>query len=112
MSTVRAALLAAAVVLAAGAAHADNGEIAMTRDVAVAGAPVSRAEVLADLHLWQRAGLGETGEADTLSAGYQAKLAAYQRLRSGPAFAAEVERLQRPSSQRGTASLAPARDVH
>lgn len=111
MSALRTSLLAAAFVVVAGAAHAENGEIALTRDVAAAGAPVGRAEVQADLHLWQRAGLGGPGEVDTMSADYQAKLATYQRLRSGPAFAAEVDRLQRVSADRATASLPSSRDV-
>ncbi len=58
-------------------------------------ATLSRAEVQADLNLWSRAGLnqssGEQSVADTPD--YQAKLAQYQSLRSGPAYLAEVRRL-------------------
>ncbi|WP_234026618.1 DUF4148 domain-containing protein [Melaminivora suipulveris] len=56
---------------------------------------VSRAEVLADLALYRRAGLDafDTGEASSLgNPGYARALAEYQRLRSGPEYLAEVRR--------------------
>lgn len=57
--------------------------------------PLTRAEVAADLALWQRAGLLEYGEresSDLSDAQYQQRLAVYQQLRNGPAYQAEVER--------------------
>lgn len=59
------------------------------------GPALSRAEVQADLALWNRAGLNVHGDSDLQSwdAGYQQRLAQYQRLRSGPEYQAEVQRL-------------------
>lgn len=60
------------------------------------GPALSRAEVQADLNLWNRAGLGQANAGDRTpdaNPGYQASLAEYNRLRSGPEFVAEVRRL-------------------
>ncbi|EER61769.1 conserved hypothetical protein [Acidovorax delafieldii 2AN] len=62
----------------------------------VQGPGLSRAEVLADLNLWARAGLlaypsDEIGYASYPV--YEARLAEYRRLRSGPEYLAEVRRL-------------------
>ncbi|WP_312756493.1 DUF4148 domain-containing protein [Pulveribacter sp.] len=62
---------------------------------AQSGSAVSRAEVLADLSLWRRAGLEalSTGEAGPVGGPqYQQRMAEYQRLRGGPAYLAEVRR--------------------
>ena len=60
------------------------------------GPALSRAEVQADLNLWNRAGLSgsNSGEsyADNTPA-YAARLAQYQRQRSGAEYQAEVTRL-------------------
>lgn len=60
------------------------------------GAPLTRAEVLADLALWKRAGVDRfwRGEAtpDIYSPGYKAAFSEYVRLRSGPDYQAEVQR--------------------
>ena len=83
--------LFAAVVLTASAAAA------MAQDVpqAPSAAGKSRAEVLADLEMFQRAGLGylpaPTGYTDSEhSAEYRKAYAEYQRLLSSPAYAAAV----------------------
>ena len=113
-TTLRIAAATLTLALSAGAALADNGEIELSRapDVAAAdsGRPVDRAEVIADLHLWRQAGLDSTPEYDVQSPAYQAKLATYQQLRSGPAFAAEVERV-RDARSSGHASAPSTRDV-
>lgn len=60
------------------------------------GAALSRAEVLADLALWKRAGVDRfwRGEAtpDIYSPEYKAAFSEYVRLRSGPDYQAEVQR--------------------
>ena len=60
------------------------------------GPSLSRAEVQADLNLWNRAGLSEYNSGDNThvaDAAYDRKLAEYRRLRSGAEYAAEVRRL-------------------
>ncbi len=64
--------------------------------VSVTNRPISVAEVMADWNLWQRAGLGryQVGEGSPANDPmYAQRLAEYQRLRSGPAYVAEVRRL-------------------
>lgn len=70
-------------------------EIWFGAEPATVGRALSRAEVQADLALWNRAGLNVHGDSDLQSwdAGYQQRLAQYQRLRSGPEYQAEVQRL-------------------
>lgn len=62
---------------------------------AASGPALSRAEVQADLALWNRAGLNVYRESDVnhWDADYQQRLAQYQRMRSGPEYLAEVQRL-------------------
>lgn len=63
---------------------------------AVFGEPKTRAEVRADLRLWNRAGLDKLwdreGGPDTFSREYRAAYAEYVRLRNGPEYEAEVQR--------------------
>lgn len=65
----------------------------------ILGQPKSRAEVRADLILWQNAGVeefwagGNTSEFHTPE--YRAAYAEYLRLRNGPEFTQEVERQRR-----------------
>lgn len=58
---------------------------------------LSRAEVMADLGLWQQAGLSHAanGEAspDVFAKDYQAKLARYHAMRNGPVYAEAVRRI-------------------
>lgn len=59
----------------------------------------TRAEVLADLEMWDRAGMNrypsEIGYPDVkLNADYQANLSEYHRLRNGPEFQQAVQKLQ------------------
>jgi hypothetical protein len=63
---------------------------------------MSRVEVAADTRLWIRSGMGQVANRDSFdptSPAYRDQMAAYQRMRSGPAFMAEVQRLQGTSSQ-------------
>lgn len=60
------------------------------------GAAMTRAEVLADLNLWSRAGLRDYQMGESTYAGdpaYERRLAEYHRMRDGPEFQAEVSRL-------------------
>ncbi|RZL86488.1 MAG: hypothetical protein EOP82_29830 [Variovorax sp.] len=76
---------------------------------------VSRAEVAADRNLWIRSGLSQATYGDNFdptSASYRAKLATYQRMRHGPEFTAEVQRVKSPGAAVMTsASMAPARNA-
>ncbi|MCJ0765579.1 hypothetical protein [Variovorax terrae] len=58
---------------------------------------MSRAEVLADLSLWNKAGMAAYDQGDGTdfaSPAYARSLSAYQQARSGPAFLAEVRRIE------------------
>ncbi len=70
-------------------------------------APLSRTEVQADLNLWNRAGLGSVnaGEyGDVTDTIYAQRMATYQRMRSGPEYVAEVQRLGGSVSTAGAAA--------
>lgn len=91
------AIAAIAAACFSGIASADNqsSEVWFGAEPVVTGPGLSRAEVLADLALWNRAGmnfytLGEYGSADPA---YEQRMAEYQKLRSGPEYQAEVSRL-------------------
>jgi len=74
----------------------------------VAVGAMSRAEVLADLSLWNKAGMGAYGHIDSPEAygpGYAQHLAAYRRTRNSDAYMAEVQRIE---GMRGSA-MASAR---
>lgn len=63
----------------------------------IAVGTLSRAEVVADLNLWRRAGLESAGLADTVDSAsprYAQQLAAYTRARNSDVYTAEVHRLQ------------------
>lgn len=58
--------------------------------------PLTRAEVVADLRLWQRAGLGRFDSPylqDVFAEAYQQALQRYFKLRNGPDFLEEVLRV-------------------
>lgn len=81
--------------LAAGPASAFEGD---TEPAPAAGQRVvTRAEVVADLNLWRRAGADRYAEEATQYQvnvqAYEQAVAEYRRLRAGPAFAAEVAKL-------------------
>ncbi|MBB3176013.1 hypothetical protein [Variovorax sp. Sphag1AA] len=57
----------------------------------------SRAEVTADNRLWIRSGMSQVANRDNFdpnSAEFRQQMAAYQRMRNGPEFMAEVQRAQ------------------
>jgi len=63
------------------------------------GRPVTRAEVLADLEMWNRAGMNRYPREDTYpdirqNSEYQKSLREYRRLRSGPEFQTAVQNLK------------------
>ncbi|SEA12512.1 hypothetical protein [Variovorax sp. YR216] len=69
----------------------------------------SRAEVAADERLWIRSGMSQVANRDNFdpnSAEYRQQMAAYQRMRNGPEFMAEVQRAQ------STRSMSLARFGH
>lgn len=78
-----------------GLASAASAEGWYGSEPATPGHALSRAEVQADLALWNRAGLNayQEVEANYWDADYQQRLARYQRLRSGPEYLAELQRL-------------------
>jgi hypothetical protein len=58
---------------------------------------ISRAEVLADLNLWIKSGLSQVANQegfDPSSAAYRPQMATYRRMRGGPEFLAEVQRIK------------------
>lgn len=63
----------------------------------LAAKTLSRAEVIADLNLWRRAGVEQYEEAARYyqvdEAAYERAVAEYRRLRHGPAFAQEVAKV-------------------
>lgn len=67
----------------------------------------SRAEVTADTRLWIRSGMSQVANRDGFdpnSAEFRQQMAAYQRMRNGPEFMAEVQRIQMGSSRMMTSA--------
>ncbi|WP_219211069.1 hypothetical protein [Variovorax boronicumulans] len=63
----------------------------------IAAGSLSRAEVVADLNLWRRAGLESAALADTVDSAnprYAQQLAAYSHARNSNVYTAEVQRVQ------------------
>ena len=90
------AAIAAASFAGTASAADEPPEVWFGAEPVAAGPPLSRAEVLADLALWNRAGLNnyyyQLGEFYNFDAEYQQRLAQYQKMRSGPEFQEEVRR--------------------
>ncbi|MBO9328434.1 hypothetical protein A6B37_19240 [Achromobacter sp. HZ01] len=93
-------LLAIIAIAAAPQAMAQSAPRAVVQDAA-RSAPqreLSRAEVQADLALWKRAGVADFWNReltpDIYSSEYRAAYAEYLRLRYGPAYQEELQRLQ------------------
>lgn len=58
---------------------------------------LSRAEVAADLSLWNRSGMSQVAGRDSFdpnSAAYARQMSAYQSMRNGPEFVAEIQRIK------------------
>lgn len=96
-------ILMGTLALLAGAAQAQAIRITVPDDVPLPVSTVTRAEVLADFHIWRLAGLhalnqGDAGP-DTQSLQYRKAEAKYAYLRASPQFATLVAELsQRPSA--------------
>ena len=87
-------------------AAAEPGQAAQS--VSPADKPVSRAEVIADLRLWLRAGMDQYRDAaarDAQEYSYKRALARYEALRHGPVFVEEVARASRELGEPLTALL-------
>lgn len=90
------AAIAAASFAGTASAAAHSQEDWFGAEPVAQGQTLSRAEVQADLNLWNRAGLGNYNSGDNnhvADASYGRKVAQYRRLRSGPEYVAEVRRL-------------------
>lgn len=86
-------LMSTACAVAASAAFAQESP----SDAPMALSTASRAEVLADLQIWQRSGMAalQQGEAgpQVFDAPYRSALAAYTAMRESPTFALLVRRI-------------------
>ncbi|WP_149357028.1 hypothetical protein [Comamonas testosteroni] len=94
----RKAMLAMYCVVAAFAGATTAGEI-YPRHLQEEGRHIPRAEVLADLEMWNRAGMDryrteESYTNMTQNTEYQKSLREYRRLRSGPEFQTAVQNLK------------------
>ena len=82
----------------AGVAGASTIEIDVPQNVHAPKSTVTRAEVIADAHMWRLAGLQELNSGylpvDNTSEQYQNAYATYVELRSSPQFAGLVRQLQ------------------
>jgi hypothetical protein len=78
--------------------------VARAADATAPAPQLTRAEVLADLEVWQLAGMPAVtrGDADTdlNSAEYKAALAKYQQMVDSPEFAQRVTRIARKRGER------------
>jgi hypothetical protein len=57
----------------------------------------SRAEIAADLSLWIKSGMSQVANRDSFdpaAPAYRMQMASYERMRNGPEFMAEVQRIQ------------------
>ena len=101
----------AKLLLSLAALAASTASIAQEGTVRLADSeerPKTRAEVRADLAMWQRAGLGSLYDRDAYNPfdlEIQRRMAEYRRLRNGPEYLAELQRLQGGEQER-TASRA------
>ena len=97
--------VAVAMPLFATAAHADTVLIPVPATVSQAAAPVTRAEVRADLAVYMASGLQQLDrehdfEPDTNSKAYKKDFATYTYLRSSPQFAVLVDDIQQGKNAR------------
>ena len=75
-----------------------SGTAAMASAPGDASAPLTRAQVLADLAVWKKSGMSDlyrgNQEPDVYSAKYRKRYAEYLRLRNGPEYQAALRREQ------------------
>jgi|APAra7269097451_1048561.scaffolds.fasta_scaffold66495_1 hypothetical protein len=69
---------------------------------------MDRATVAAERNLWLRAGLGNTGDNAYMDPQYNKRLNDYARMRSGPEFMAEMNRIEGARSRTTAMSASPA----
>lgn len=103
---------ALALALASGHAFAGPFEIDVPTNIEPAQSGLTRAEVVADFHIWRLAGLADLtrGEvsADTNSYQYRKAYATYVYLRQSPQFARLVNELQKSPNASVVANRAVA----
>jgi hypothetical protein len=108
-------LFAFAILTSAAAGAAERVWIEVPADIEPPKSQLTRAEVIADYHMWRLAGLQDLnrGEAspDTTSYQYQRAYATYVYLRSSPQFATLVNELQANPHVSVVASSSVARNV-
>jgi len=97
------ALSAFALALGAGTAHAQTVQFHVPSDIEPTTSGLTRAEVVADYHIWRLAGLQDLSRGelspDTSSYQYRKAYATYLHLRQSPQFAQLVSELQaRPNA--------------
>lgn len=100
-SAISAALLVAADLSASRATLASAPAEYRVGPADPATGATSRAEVAADTQLWMRSGMSQVANRDGFdpnSAEFRHQMAAYQRMRNGPEFMAEVQRAQNTRS--------------
>lgn len=68
---------------------------------------MSRTAVAADRNLWLRAGLGNYGDNAYMDPQYDKRLADYARMRSGPEYMAELNRIEGARSRTTAMSASP-----
>ena len=68
----------------------------------------NRAMVAADRNLWLRAGLGNAGDNAYMDPQYNKRLNDYARMRNGPEFMAELNRIEGAKSRTTAMSASPA----
>lgn len=77
----------------------------------IAAGTLSRAEVLADLNLWRRAGLETAAIAETADSNaprYAQQVAAYQRARHSGVYTAELQRVQGTTGSAAAGQATPS----
>lgn len=87
-----------ALALVAASAGAASIQIEVPANIEPAKSQLTRAEVIADYHMWRLAGLEELNRGeqpvDAYSHEYQKALATYEYLRSSPQFASLVNQIE------------------
>ena len=69
---------------------------------------LSRAEVAADLSLWNKSGMAQVADRDSFdptSAAFERQFSSYQSMRNGPEFVAEIQRIKGMASSSTQASF-------
>jgi hypothetical protein len=97
MKSLNIAIIVMAAIATVTPAAAQTTPIGIPAGAAPVGKPLSRAEVLADLHMWQLAGMQEFYQTEIRFAneeGYREAYARYRDLIASPAYPVLVEQLR------------------